>query len=57
MSTSKRNSYRDRWFNPYMVFIGGGSGVEGACKTSKIIIQEKLFNPQKKLIQSFLANW
>ena len=57
MSTSKRNSYRDRWFNPYRVFIGGGSGVEGACKTSKIIIQEKLFNPQKKLIQSFLANW
>ena len=42
---------------PTGCLLGGGGGVEGACKARKIIIQEKLFNPQKKLIHNFLANW
>ena len=47
MPSIKINSYRDRCFNPYRVFIGGGGGMEGACKASKTILQEKLFNHQK----------
>ena len=49
----KANSYCERCINSYRVFIGGLGGVEGACKASKIIGQEKLFNHQKKFIRNF----
>ena len=47
--TGRGSGVKIKLLNHYKMFIdGGGSGVEGACKTNKIISREKLlFHYQK----------